>query len=238
MPDLTKPVRVFIFDPKQHPNAFVELVSVTDAEKLKKSAGDSSKVRIDGNFALVGSATELTALAGYALGTVAKQPAPTMPAAFIFPKAILATHRGDLEGMRATFKTNPAFASMSSFFDAYVDGIIAMLDQSDSIEVRVNASADIVDLDIALLPRAGSNLGKFADAQHPSTYPLLAKLPAGRPAGRPPRPLQPLSPQRTTPTYACLSHRRACPWVAFGKPVARRRDPYTAPLCYLSFLMS
>ena len=67
---------------------------------------------------------------------------------------------------------------MSSFFDAYVDGIIAMLDQSDSIEVRVNASADIVDLDIALLPRAGSNLGKFADAQHPSTYPLLAKLPA------------------------------------------------------------
>ena len=176
--DLTKPVRLFVFDPTAHPNAFVELVSVGDATKLKASVTDSSKLKIEGNFALIGGSTEITAIAGYALGTVAKQPAPTMPMAVVHSAAVLTTQASHLEELRAQMKAAPGAAVMPELFDTYIDSIFHLLKNSDEIEVHLDASADVADLEISLLPHAGSDLAKITAAQHPSSYPLLAKLPA------------------------------------------------------------
>jgi hypothetical protein len=175
------PVRVLVMDPKKGQHA-AALVGVEDEKKLRESA-KTVTIHVKDGFALVGDKETVEALDGYAFGTLAKQPAPEAPGALLYVPQLLVSYKTDMEAffaqMGKTFDGQASAATMGNLMKIYADGVLGLLERSEVIEVRLNASKDNADLDIAFTAKPGSELALFIAAQKPATGKLLERLPAG-----------------------------------------------------------
>lgn len=146
-------------------------------DKLLTADTASTTVSRKGGWAVIGAKSAVAKVGPWALANLPSQPAPTAITATIYVPTLLARYKAELTkaraDMSAQIKTSPNPEMMQSFFD----GFFGALAETAEVRVTVDASAADAALDVALVPRAGSRLGKFIATQHPSDYALLADLP-------------------------------------------------------------
>jgi hypothetical protein len=174
------PVRLLVMDPKKGKHV-AALVAVADEKKLRESA-KSVTIHVKSGHALVGDKDAVEALDGYAFGTLAKRPAPEAPGALVYAPQLLASYGADIEEafaqLEKTFEGPGGQASMGKIMKLYKDGILGLLERSETIELRIDASAETASLDLAFVPKAGNEMAAFIAAQKPATGKLLERLPA------------------------------------------------------------
>jgi hypothetical protein len=175
------PVWALVLNPKPKGERSVLLVSVGDEKKLRDSAKDA-EVRIQDGRAVVGKKDAVDALAPYAFATLARQKAPEAATVTVFVPVLRAAFGKEIEDARKTLPAAMGAATanpgMVKILNTEMDGVMWMLDATDAFEVRLEASADDVNLELAAVPAAGKDLAAFVAAQKPADGALLAKLPA------------------------------------------------------------
>ncbi len=177
------PVYFLILDPEKGDDGNALLVGVADEAKLRAAAKDAT-IQIQGGRALVGGKRAVETLAPYAFATLAKKAPPEMAAAVVYVPALLAAYRDDIKAGFEKMKTQLAAVpgggeKMGRVFDLYLEAVIGLLERSDAIEVRLESTGDLLSLDVAFVPKPGSDLAAFVAVQKPATGGLLARLPAG-----------------------------------------------------------
>jgi hypothetical protein len=179
-----EPVVLLAVGPKTSP-AHVVLVSVGDEKKLRESATGTG-IRVQDGHALIGPQAAVDALAPYAFGWLAHQPAPASPIAILHVPALMAAYRPEIEAgiqqVKGAFDEKPEAKGAAEIIDAELSGALALLDQSDAAELRLEASAELASVDLALVPRAGTPLATFVAAQKPVGDALLGRLPVLAPS--------------------------------------------------------
>ena len=73
---------------------------------------------------------------------------------------------------------NPA---LQRVLQLYADGAMALATDADTIDVSIDMAADLATIDVAIVPKANSELATFVAAQTPSELGMIDKLP-GTPA--------------------------------------------------------
>lgn len=155
------------------------LAKVSDAKTVTDSAAGS--VRIRNGWAVLGDRSVIDAVGGYALATLAGQPAPRAPGATLYLPHVVTRYRTEIEEVRRQMDAQLARApgdQMMRMMGPMVDGMVAALGEIDQVIVTLEASPDVVALDLAVAPRPRSRLARFIEIQRPSDYALLGKLPA------------------------------------------------------------
>jgi len=155
------------------------VAKVADSAKLLASAG-AVGVMTRGPWAAIGPKPLLDRIGPYALTSIVAQPVPPAPTATVYLPHVLSRYAPQLRAMRgqmiaSTAGTNP---TMVRLVNDYVDGLAALGDDAAQLVVTLEVSPSTAWLDFALKPRAGSRLAAFAALQQPSSYALLARLPA------------------------------------------------------------
>ena len=176
-----RPVRLLSLSSGPHGIVHAILVGVGDEQKLRAAANDAA-IRVQGGYALAGEPSAVERLAPYALGTLARQPAAPAPRLLVYAPVALAAFGAQIEAQREQWRAMALvpgqFGSLEGLLDAQIAAIFGLLRQSTTIELRLDASAEAMGVDIAFSPRSGSNLAELVAAQKPSAYPLLERLPA------------------------------------------------------------
>lgn len=155
------------------------LAKVSDARTVADSAAGSAMIK--GGWAVLGDQPVIDSVGAYALAALAAQPAPRAPGATLYLPHLLARYRAEIDLAHKQIAAQLAQAPgdpMVRMMAPLLDGMIATLGEIDQIVVTLEASPDLVALDLALAPRPKSRLAGFVAVQRPSDYALLGKLPA------------------------------------------------------------
>lgn len=161
------------------PPALGLLARVSDARAVTDGAAGSAVIKRD--WAVIGDKPVIDAVGGYALATLAGQPAPRAPGATLYLPHVLARYRTEIEGVRRQLDAQLAQAptdQMMRMMAPALDGMIEVLTEIDQVIMTLDASSDLVAIDLAVAPRPRSRLAGFVGVQRPSDYALLGKLPA------------------------------------------------------------
>jgi len=152
---------------------------VSDAAKLTTSAGQAH-VMVKGGWAAVGPKALLEQIGPYVLAQIASQPAPTTPTATVYLPQLLARSQSQIQAFRTQMTTGlpGATGPMAEMMKSYVDGLLSLATDSETLVARLETAPSAAWLDLALTPRAGSRLASFVALQHASDYALLDRLPA------------------------------------------------------------
>lgn len=161
------------------------LARVSNARAVTDSAAGSAVIQR--GWAVIGDKPVLDTVGGYALATLAGQPAPHAPDATLYVPHMLARYRAEIEEVRtqlgaqfARTRPDPVMQMMAPAFHGMIDALAEI----DQVIVTLDASPDLVALDLAVAPRPRSRLAGLVGVQRPSDYALLGKLPAvAAPAG-------------------------------------------------------
>lgn len=179
--DLAKPVRVVVLDPKKHPKPVLLLVSVSNADQLAQAVGKEHLV-LHKNLGLIGAAEAAKAAHDFAFGTLARRPAPEAPHATAYAQPILASFRAEIEAAKAQLA--PMMGMMGSHTDAmtrlltlYVDGLLAVAEQTDRIEARLAGLDTLAGVELVLHARPDTTLAGFTQAQAPGDMAMIEMLP-------------------------------------------------------------
>jgi hypothetical protein len=179
------PVHVLVVDPTQHERPMAVVVGVSDANKLKAAADAAgATIRARGGVAVVGPEPVVALVAEWALATLPTAKAPTAPTATAFSATLLANYRTQIAGFGDTMKQTMAAtaggnATAGEIMVAYANGIVWTLENSERLELVLDAGTAGASLTFAVTAKQGSPLAGFIAAQAPSDFALLAKLPAG-----------------------------------------------------------
>ena len=154
---------------------------VTDEKLLAQSAGIAHVVKKNG-WAVVGTKLLAEKVAPFAFGTLAPQPTIAgPPVATVYTSNLVQRYKTDIENARQQLVNGLGSADSpqaSGLMQAYFDGLLSALTDSDRVIVTFEITKDVAAVDLALVPKAGSRLGKFVALQQPADYALLGKLPA------------------------------------------------------------
>jgi hypothetical protein len=82
--------------------------------------------------------------------------------------------------LRAQLAAAPDGARTADLTDAYLDGLMSIAADTDEERVTIDLDAANAAIDLELLPKPGSRLAAFVAAQQPSTFALMASMPATR----------------------------------------------------------
>jgi hypothetical protein len=178
-----QPAHLLVVDPRTHAKPLAALVRVTDGAKLKAAAEkEQLAIREKSGHAVVGDKAVVALVADWAFATLPARTAPTFPVATAHSAAVLAAYRTDIE--QASSKLPPEAQTaggpdMKKIVDLYARGAIAVLEGSERLELRVEANESDASLGFAVVAKKGSTVAGFIDAQSPSDFALLEKLPPG-----------------------------------------------------------
>lgn len=152
---------------------------VSDAAKLTTSAG-TAHVMVKGGWAAVGPKALLERIGPYVLAQVASQPAPTALTGTVYLRPLLARSQPQIQAFRTQMTTGLAASSgaMAQMMTSYVDGLMSLATDSETLVARLETTPSDAWLDVALTPRAGSRLAAFIALQRASDYALFDRLPA------------------------------------------------------------
>lgn len=158
------------------------VAKVKDEPALTRGAGNAHVVKKAG-WAVVGSKLVAEKVAPFAFGSLVPQPTLAgPPVATIYTANLMQRYKTEIEKARQQILSGMGAMdapAMAGVMQSYVDGILSTLSDSERVIVSFDITKDIAAIDFALVPKAGSRLGKFITLQAPSDYGLLAKLPAG-----------------------------------------------------------
>jgi len=176
--DLDKPVRVILLDPKKHTQSpVVLLASFADVEKLKKGAGQA-KVEAQDGRALVGADAEIAAVKTWAFGTLAGKAAPEAPTAEVWIDRVMVAYRADIENFAKQMAAMNLGGTMQAVLKGEIEVLLAVGEQSDRMNLSLEAADDDCALNVALAPKSGTALARFVAAQKPFDAKLLTGMPS------------------------------------------------------------
>lgn len=153
---------------------------ILDEKQLAQSAGPAHVVKKNG-WAVVGPKLVAEKVAPFAFASLVTQPTISgPPVATVYTPNLMQRYKADLEKARRQMLAGASSmgALSADMMQAYVDGLISLVADSDRVIVTFEITKDVAAIDLALVPRAGTRLGKFVTLQQPSDYGLLGKLPA------------------------------------------------------------
>lgn len=177
---LDAPMSFVILDPTSHPKPLALLVTAKDPAKLAEQAkAEGHAVEQRGDLTLIGPADVIAGAKDFAFSNLTKY--PDHSEIIIYPRPLVGSYAGMIrEGISSSMALlgggNDGVAQM---MQAYVDGIVALGEQTDRLVLSVGGGSGTIDLLARVYPLAGSQAEAFVGAQAPSTHALLDKLPAG-----------------------------------------------------------
>jgi hypothetical protein len=182
--DLDKPVRAVVLDPKKHPQPVVLLVTVKNAEELGQSV-TKEKLVVRKELGLIGAPEAIKAAHDYAFGTLARREAPAGPYAVVYMAPVLASFRAEIDAGKAqlgalmTMMSGGAGGDMlGKMLALYIDGVVAMAEQTDRIEARFAGQDALSGMELTLHARPDTTFAGFCKVQQPDDFALLTTLPA------------------------------------------------------------
>lgn len=182
--DLDKPVRVVVLDPKKHPQPVVLLVTVKNVEELGQSV-TKEKLVVRNDLGLIGAPEAIKAAHDYAFGTLARREAPAAPYGVAYMAPILTSFRPDIEAGKAQLGMLTAMMSggantdmLTKMLGLYIDGSIAMVEQTDRVEARFAGQDALAGVEFILHARPDTTFAGFCKVQEPDDFSLLTTLPA------------------------------------------------------------
>jgi hypothetical protein len=152
---------------------------VRDAKKLADGAS-AAHVMSKGGWAVIGPKPLVERIGAHALATLPAQRAPGTLTATVYVPHLMAQFKDQIESVRSTMLAGmgqPAATQIADFVKAYVDGLLAMANDTEKAIMKIEATPTLASFDLALVPRAGTRLAKFVAVQRPSNYALLDRLP-------------------------------------------------------------
>jgi hypothetical protein len=178
--DRASPSYLLVVDAGPKVRGVALLGRVADPRALAAGAG-TAFVRRDKGWAVIGPRAVVQQIAPYALHTLSREPAPAQPTATVYVQHALARYDAQIQqGLVKIRSSMPAQSgAMAAMMKMYVDGLQAVVHDTDQLIVTVDADRDDAMLDVALVPRRGSPLARFVAAQRPSDFRILSKLPDG-----------------------------------------------------------
>ncbi|MCG8423837.1 MAG: hypothetical protein MJE77_38565 [Proteobacteria bacterium] len=183
--DLARPVRAIFVAPKKHEYPVLLAVSVTDGDKLKKSASPAEVVAKDG-FAVIGASdvVSIAKMSEYGLSLSRTSKSKTRATVFIEP--VMASYRANVQSeigeIKRKFAALGATGPLSQFLDVYMQVFSGLTEQTESVELSPAVKGKLAGIDVILHPRPGSLLAGIISAQRSNNFELMAKLPAASPA--------------------------------------------------------
>ena len=176
--DLDQPVRLIVFNPKTHgEHPIILLGSFPDADKLRRGVGSLKVERSQDGHTLVGADAEVAAARAWAFGPLAAAQAPDAPTAEIWMDRVLAAFRTDLEGAVKNMGALGMGGTVQAVLAGEIKILVAASEQSERMTMSFDTTGDEASFDLALVPRAGTPLGRFIAAQKPFDPKLIAALP-------------------------------------------------------------
>lgn len=179
--DLDQPVRLVVLDPQKHAKPVVLAVAVANADELTRSAG-KERVDVQGTLALIGERGAVDAARGYILGTLATR-RPDRPRGVVFPGPVLQSFGTQIEAFKAQMGVLMAMSGqgqqVAELLPLYMDMVLAVFEQSETLEVTLASNGGLAGAELVLRPRADTTLAGFAKVQEPADLALLSKLPPG-----------------------------------------------------------
>jgi hypothetical protein len=172
---------VFVVEANKQP-AFAIAGKVRDANAVADGAG-GAHVIVKNGWALIGAKKIATKLAPWALGPMLAGAAVQAPTATLYVKPM----RGRIASLireiqrQSTLVTPQTGQQMRGIMTSWIDGLTGVVADSDRIVITIEATRDRGAFDLALVPRKGTRLAKFAAAQQPGDFALLDRL-ASEPA--------------------------------------------------------
>ncbi|HWO21730.1 MAG TPA: hypothetical protein VNO30_23330 [Kofleriaceae bacterium] len=157
------------------------LGKVADEARLKQGVGQAHLVKKNG-WAVIGPKPIAEKIAPFALGTLSAQAITGLPVATVYTANLMVRYKTEIAEARKKLLDGAGAAGgqMAGMMQAYFDGLLSALADSERAIVTFDATKDVAAADLALVPKAGSRLGKFIGAQQPADYGLVAKLPAAQ----------------------------------------------------------
>ncbi len=153
---------------------------IADDVKLTQNVGPAHLVKKK-TWAVIGPKLVAEKVAPFALANLAGQAISGPPIATIYTSSLMTRYKAELEDARKKLLggLGPAGGGqMTAVMQAYFDGLISALTDSDRVVVTFDITKDIAAVDLALVPKAGTRLAKVIALQQPSDYALIGKLPA------------------------------------------------------------
>lgn len=175
--DWTRPFHVVFLAPppaKDTPD-YLLVAATTDAAALSEDAEEGIVVRFAGEWAVMGTPANVDRAFAWATTTLAAAPAPRRMTGVLFPAAARARWGDELRAsLDEAGGGAPALVR---------DAILALVDQTEKVEVFVDLDTRDLVAEIVLTPRPGTTLASLVEAQQPSTFALLERLPLEQPLG-------------------------------------------------------
>lgn len=168
--DLAGPVHVLYVD-NGKVSGGVLVARVADATLLAPGA------KVANGWAVAGDSALTKLAAGWALGALAATSPPAEVIGTVYPGAVLARYRKEIEQARAS-SGGAAVGLPPALVDAYWAMIMSFSNEIAEVVVRVDASKELGAIDLTFVPKPRSRLAKFVALQKPNDFSLLGKLPA------------------------------------------------------------
>jgi hypothetical protein len=152
---------------------------IADDARLTQSVSPAHLVKKKG-WAVIGPKLVAEKVAPFALGGLAGQAISGPPVATIYTANLMTRYKTEIQDSRKKLLDGMGPASsgqMTAVMQAYLDGLISALTDSDRVVVTFDITKDIAAIDLALVPKNGTRLAKFVALQRPADYALVGKMP-------------------------------------------------------------
>jgi hypothetical protein len=153
---------------------------IADDVKLSQSVAPAHLVKKNA-WAVIGPKLVAERVAPFAFGNLAGQAISGPPVATVYTANLMARYKTEIEGARKQFTSGLGAAGggqMTAVMQSYFDGLLSALSDSERVVVTFDLTKDVAAVDLALVPRPGTRLGKLVALQRPADYALVGKLPA------------------------------------------------------------
>lgn len=162
--DLAKPLHLLLLDPRKFARPLVIVGSVSDEAALKASSNVA--VELAEGRAAVGEQSAVAAAAKYGFAT-AKLAAPAAPTVTVSPSKLVTRYRKEIDAMRAQMATalGQQSPAMARVLDTELDLFVRLADQTDRLQLVLDAQGGEASLELAMFPKAGTTFAGVAAAQ-------------------------------------------------------------------------
>lgn len=171
--DLSKPIRLFVVDPKLAADGFVVLV-VSKKSKVKAKA-EMAVLPITENVVAIGEAKVIAAIDNYAAHVVGQK--VESPRAVAFPKHLLATFAKEIDGFAGQMKATGLPATVVNIVEAELRLAKVIGNDSEEISLAIAGGSDDPHLALKLVAKSDTELAKWFALQSPAEFSMHERLP-------------------------------------------------------------
>src|SRR5262249_5697296 len=160
---LGRPAFLVLLDPKRFTEPVVFVCATSDAATLRRNAAppaSKTTLREANGYAALGHPQTVETVAGYALGVLAKSPAPPAPRITLYASRLLAIYQNELDaGLHAlaeAVKKPEVAAHFGRLLELEIDLFLDLARATDRLVVSLDVSRAGATFETALVARPGS----------------------------------------------------------------------------------